>query len=141
MLRENVELHRRFIEAFNARDVEAMISCCDPNVEYHSQFAAADGAVYHGHDGMRRWHRDLQEVWGKEIRAEPEAYAGRGERTAVFYVFHGLGQHSSAEVAMPGAQVVSWSDGRMVHVRGYMRREDALSALGVSEEELEPIDP
>jgi hypothetical protein len=104
----NVELHRRFIQAFNARDVEAMTSCCDSNIEYHSQFAAADGAVYHGHDGMRRWHRDLQEVWGKEIRAEPEAYAGRGERTAVFYVFHGLGQHSSAEVAMPGAQVVSW---------------------------------
>ena len=138
---ENVEFHRRFIEAFNARDVEAMISCCDPNIEYHSRFAAVDGAAYHGHDGMQRWHRDLQEVWGEEIRAEPGAYAGRGERTAVFYVFHGRGRHSSAEVAMPGAQVVSWREGRMIHVRGYMRREDALSALGVSEDALEPIAP
>jgi hypothetical protein len=28
---ENVEVLRRFTEAYNARDVEAFIACCDPD--------------------------------------------------------------------------------------------------------------
>jgi ketosteroid isomerase-like protein len=141
MSERNVDLHRRFIDAFNARDMEAMISCCDPGIEYHSQFAAADGAVYHGHDGIRRWHRDLEEVWGAEIRAEPEAYFDLGQHTSVSYMFHGRGQRSGAKVAMPGTQVARWREGRMVYVRGYTQRDDALHDLGVSEDELEPIAP
>jgi hypothetical protein len=30
---QNVELHRRAIEAFNARDIEALIAICDPSVD------------------------------------------------------------------------------------------------------------
>ena len=51
MSQENVELHRRAIEAFNSHDVEAFIALCDPSIEAHSVFAAVGGAVYHGHDG------------------------------------------------------------------------------------------
>jgi hypothetical protein len=49
MSRENVELLRRFVDAWNRRDIEAMIALCDPGVEYHSVYAAVGGAVYHGH--------------------------------------------------------------------------------------------
>src|SRR5450755_2901951 len=57
---ENVELLRRWIEAFNAREIDAIIAHCDPSIELHSVFAAAGGAVYSGHDGLRRWQRDLE---------------------------------------------------------------------------------
>ena len=70
---ENVELLRRWIEAFNAREIDAMIAHCDPSIELHSVFAAAGGAVYSGHDGLRRWQRDLEDAWGEGIRVEPEA--------------------------------------------------------------------
>ena len=53
MSQENVELHRRAIQAFNARDIEAFIAYCDPGIEWHSTFAAVGGAIYHGHDGIR----------------------------------------------------------------------------------------
>ena len=54
MSERNIELVRRYIAAFNARDVEAAIALCDPSIEYHSVFAGAvTGAVYHGHDGVR----------------------------------------------------------------------------------------
>jgi hypothetical protein len=42
---------------------------------------------------------------------------------------------------MPIAQVARWRDGLLVYVKGYADREDALSDLGVSEDELEPIYP
>jgi SnoaL-like domain len=142
MSERNVELTRGFIEAFNARDIGAVVALCDPSVELNSTFAAVGGAVYHGHDGVRRWHRDFEEVWGDEIRTEPEAYFDLGEQTLFFGVLHGRGQHSSAEVAMPtSAAVFTWRDGLMVYLKGYADREEALRDLGVSEDELEPIDP
>ena len=72
MSQENLEIVRAFTESFNAGDIEGLLACCDPEIEFHSTFAAVGGADYHGHDGMRRWHRDLEEAWGDEIRSELE---------------------------------------------------------------------
>jgi hypothetical protein len=141
----NVELARRSAAAFNARDIEAFIAYCDPSIELHSALASAfeavGGAVYHGHDGLRRWHRDADEVFGDEVRAEPEAYFDLGEHTLTFAVLHARGRHSGAEVGMPVATVARWHNGLMVYFNGYVHREDALRDLGVSEDELEPIEP
>ena len=141
MSERNVELTRRVNEAFNARDIEAMIALCDPSIEFHSTFAAVGGAIYHGHDGMRRYQRDMVDAWGDEVRADPEAYFDLGEHTLGFLVFHGHGRHSGAEVAMPIALVTGWRDELLVYMKGYADRGDAMSDLGVSEDELEPIDP
>jgi ketosteroid isomerase-like protein len=137
----NVELLRDTVEAFNARDIEAFTAYCDPSIELHSTFAAVGGAVYRGHDGLRSWHRDFADAWGDAIRVEPEAYFDLGEHTLGFYMLQGRGRHSGAEVAMPIAQVARWRDGLIVHWKGYAHREDALRDLGVSEDELERIEP
>lgn len=50
MSEQNVELHRRIEEAFNRRDIEAMIVCLDPSIEYHPVLSAIGMTVYHGHD-------------------------------------------------------------------------------------------
>jgi ketosteroid isomerase-like protein len=136
-----VELMRRFSEAFNARDIEAMIAYCDPSIVFYSVFAAVGGAVYDGHDGLRRWHRDLEEAWGGEIRFEVEAYFDLGEYTLLFLVYHGRGQHSGAEVAMPATGVSRSRRDLIVYIKAYVHREDALRDLGVSEDELEPTAP
>jgi ketosteroid isomerase-like protein len=138
---QNVELHRRLIAAFNARDLEAIIAKSDPQIEYDSMMTVPGGDVYRGHEGMRRYFRDMQDAWGDEIRAEPEAYFDLGQHTLAVYVLRGRGQQSGAEVAMPFAQVIRWRDGLMLHFKAYPRREDALRDLGMSEESLEPIAP
>lgn len=135
----NLELLRRWIEAFNARDIEAMLALCDPSIEFHSVFAAVGGASYRGHDELRRWHRELQEAWGGEIRLEPEVFFDLGERILSFYVYRARGLHSGAEVAMPAASVVSFRDGLLTYVKAYFHRADALNDLGLTEDELQPI--
>jgi ketosteroid isomerase-like protein len=138
----NVEIARAFTEAFNAHDVESLISCCDPSVEFHSTFAAVGGAVYHEHDGVRRWHRDIEEAWGEGIRSEPEAFFDLGETTLVYFALHGRGKQSGADVTLSAAAVVRFSgDGRIAYYKAYIHREDALSDLGVSDDALEPIAP
>ena len=141
MSERNVELHRRWIEAFNSRDIEAVIALCDPAIEFRSVFAAVGGGVYHGHDGMRRWHRDLQEAWGEQIRLQPEAYFDLGEHTLTFFAYHARGEHSGAEVATPATSVGRWRDGLLTHLTVYLDRANALRDLGVIEDELEPIAP
>jgi ketosteroid isomerase-like protein len=137
---QNVELHRRVLEAFNRRDIEAMIACSDPSFEYYPLLSAIGVTVYHGHEGLRSWFEQLDDAW-EELRAEPEAYFDLGEQTLLFYVLRGRGRHSGAEVAMPGAQVCRWREGLGVYAKQYAHREDALRDLGVSEDALEPIAP
>ena len=141
MSERNVELHRRWIEAFNSRDIEAVIALCDPSVELDSAFAAICGGIYKGHDGIRRYFRDYEDAWGAEIRVQPEAYFDLGEHTILFYVMRGRGQHSGADVEMGLTQVARWRDDLLVYFKSYRQREDALSDLGVSAHELEPIEP
>jgi len=86
-----VELHRRIYEAFNARDVDALVALCDSSIVVRSVFGAVSGAVYHGHDGVRRWQGDLEEAWGEAIRVEAEAYFDLGEYALAFDVMHGRG--------------------------------------------------
>jgi hypothetical protein len=79
--------------------------------------------------------------WGDELRVEPEAYFDVGEHTITFHVLHGRGRQSRADVAMPAAHLCRWRDGLIVYFKGYAERDDALRDLGVSEDELERIDP
>jgi ketosteroid isomerase-like protein len=136
---QNVELQRRFTEAFNARDVEALIALCDPNVEIHSTFAEL-GAVYHGHAGLRRWHRDFEDAWD-EVRVEAEAYFDLGEQILVLSTWRGRGRQSGVDVALAAAQVGRWRDDLLTYIKGYAHREDAFEELGVSEAALDPIAP
>jgi ketosteroid isomerase-like protein len=138
---QSAQLHRRIYEAFNARDVDALVALCDPNIEVQSVFAAVNRAIYRGHDGVREWQRDLEEAWGDQIRVDVEAYFDLGEHAIAFDALHGRGQQSGAEVVLPGAAVTRWHAERCVYFRAYDDRDEALSDLGVSEAELQPIVP
>lgn len=121
--------------------MDALVAICDPSIVVHSAFGAVSGAVYHGHEGVRRWQADLHEAWGDEIRVEAEEYFDLGEQALAFDVLHGRGKQSGAKVALAAAAVTRWRDGRCVYFKAYVRREEALTDLGVTESELEPIAP
>jgi hypothetical protein len=136
-----MKLHRRAVAAFNTRDVEKFIALCDPEIELHSAVTVPGGAIYHGHDGVRMWYRDLADAFGNEVSLEPEAYFDLGEQTITFHVLHGRGRHSGAHVAEPFAHLHGWRAGLIVYFRGYSHREDALKDLGISVDALDPIAP
>jgi uncharacterized protein len=141
MSQKNVEVVRVFTEAFNAGDIDAVVACCNPNVEFHSTFAAVGGGVYHGHEGIRRWYLDLQEIWGEKLRSDLETLFDVGESMLVFTVLRGRGQQSGVDVELPAAMVVRLRDGFLVNLMGYSHRDDALKDLNVAVDALEPISP
>jgi ketosteroid isomerase-like protein len=135
MSREHVEVMRAFTQAFNEGDVEGVIACCDPDVEFHSTFAAVGGADYHRHEGVRRWYRGFEEEWGA-FRSDVEAVYDLGEHLLTFTTVTGRGKQSDVEVELPAAIVTRLGGGRFVYFKGYAHREDALRDLGVSEDDL-----
>ena len=138
MANENLELHRRVVAAFNDGDVDGIVALCDPQIELHS---AVTMSVYHGHEGVRGWRRDLEEAFGSAIWIEPEAYFDLGEHTVTFHLLHGRGRHSGADVAEGFAHVHRWREGLTVWFKAYAHQDDALRDLGISKDATEPIDP
>ena len=137
----DVELARRFVAVWNTRDIEAIIACSDESIEVQSSFAAVGGAEYHGHEGLRSYHRDLEDAWD-EIQVDVEAYFDLGGHTTLgFAILSGRGRQSGVEARMPIATVMRWRDGLAVYFKAYADRDDALQTLGVTENELEPIAP
>jgi ketosteroid isomerase-like protein len=49
------ELVRNAIEALNRGDIDGYIAATDPDVEFKSMIAEAEGETFRGHDGARRW--------------------------------------------------------------------------------------
>jgi hypothetical protein len=137
---ENVELHRRAVGVFNARDFEAFMAIADPSIEFHSVFSEI-GGVYRGHDGLRTYRQDVEDAWAGGRRIAPEAYFDLGEHTLLFQTTQARGMHSGADVTMPMAHVCRWREGLCVYMKAYVHREDALSDLGVTEDSLQPIAP
>jgi ketosteroid isomerase-like protein len=141
MSEKNIELGRRLLEAFNARDGEALIALFDPQAEVHSRLAGlGEVTSYRAHDGVRSWQTDLDEAWS-EIRIEPEAHFDLGEQILTFYVLRGRGRQSGVETSMWFASVARWRHGLCVSLKIHRDREEALAELGVSEDDLEPIEP
>jgi ketosteroid isomerase-like protein len=141
MSQENADLVHKALEAFNTRELDAMLALADPNCEWHSTFAVVGGAVYHGHDGLRRWHRDMEDAWEHRIRVEIESVFDLGEYVLSFAILHASGRHSGAEVAMPIAQVWKFRAGLVAYCKTYTDRDEALRDLGTSEDALQPINP
>jgi ketosteroid isomerase-like protein len=53
---------RRWFDAFNSRDLEGMLACMHPYVEFHPLRLHGLDSAYHGHEGVREWFAELQRL-------------------------------------------------------------------------------
>ena len=69
MSRENVEIARRAMDAWDRDDLEAFLAELDPDIEWHTAIeGTAEGAetAFRGHDGARQvWENYRGEVFGR----------------------------------------------------------------------------
>ena len=114
----------RFYDAFNARDLQRLISEMDPQVEFESRFARAGGTTYRGHDGIRGWLADLSDAW-EHIAVELErTFETDDGRTVALITLHGKGRASGIELHERAAHRLRWRDGKLLSLT-YIEREDA----------------
>ena len=133
MSQENVEAFKRAVEAANRRDTEALCEELDSEVEWHPAFAAllrGEATVYRGHEGVRDWLRDRDEVFA-DIYAEFRVIRDLGDRIVAVGRTRGHGRESGVEAESPLAYVVEFKNSKVTHVRAYLDPKEALEAAGL----------
>jgi ketosteroid isomerase-like protein len=131
--RENLAAAKRFYEARNRGDVEAVLAECTPDVEWHPHLASLGGQPIRGHDGVRAYMASLADDW-EHFRHEPIEFFEAGDKVVAFLDTLARGRGSGVDVEVPVAHVLTFSDGKCSGYVSYHDREEALRAAGVDED-------
>jgi ketosteroid isomerase-like protein len=70
-----IALVQRAFEAFDRRDLAALVELTDPEVELFAPTAALanEGRCYRGHDGIARYLQDVERTWA-HLQVMPEKF-------------------------------------------------------------------
>ncbi len=131
MSQENVELHRRAIDAFNQRDFDAFLELTDADVEAIALEVEMEGG-YHGHAGIRRWWESLFDIF-PDYAAEVVEVRDLGDVTLAAVRLHGHAARSDTPTDMPVWLPTEWRDGKVVWWGAYPTEAEALEAVGLRE--------
>jgi ketosteroid isomerase-like protein len=131
MSQENVERIHQVFDAFNRRDLDALLALTDEDFEGGSLVAPMEGR-YHGHEGVLRWQQNLHEVF-PDWHGEPLEVRDLGDFTMATVRFHGHGGESGVPVDGVIWQVGEWRNGKLVRLSSHDSEAEALEAVGLSE--------
>jgi ketosteroid isomerase-like protein len=132
MSQQNIEIVGLAHERLNAGDINGLVALCDDDFELDMSARTLNPETYRGHEGIRRFHREVSEVW-EEFRWEPLRFFEAADKVAVLLHSHGRGRGSGMEMARDAAMVWTVSEGRALSVRFYTDQAEALEAAGLSE--------
>jgi ketosteroid isomerase-like protein len=136
MSQENVEFLRQGFAEFARGDVDAVLERFDPDIHWHAALAPILGVeAIRGREAMRRFlTRDLFEEGFDGFHAEPLSYEDLGDdHVLVMTRYIGRGESSGVEMDQRYATLYGLREGKVVTMRDYPTRADALEAVGLSE--------
>ena len=96
-----------------------------------AQAFGGEAAVYRGHDGVRRFVREVEEA--VDARLEYLEARDAGERIVVIGRIRARGKTSGAATESPIAWLAEFENGRVVRLTDYLDPKDALEAAGLRE--------
>jgi ketosteroid isomerase-like protein len=133
MAKEALEVVREQCEAMAANDWSNPGKTLDPDVvQYGTRGGIDQDRVIRGREAVLDYWREIQQAWaGLEI--EIEQLLDAGDKIVVFMRETARSRHSDLDVHTDTAMVSTVRNGMIVEVRGYMDRDEALEATGLSE--------
>jgi ketosteroid isomerase-like protein len=125
----NVQKVRAAIDAFNRRDVDAMIELAGDNFEYDwSRSMGPNAGVFHGTEGFFEFVSDQWSMF-EEVRLDVHEYIPRGNHVVATATVHGRGRQG-VPVRATSAHLYTFDDERLVRITLFQEREEALAAAG-----------
>jgi uncharacterized protein len=128
---EGFAMVERAHRALNSGDIDTLIDLCDDDFRLDMSDRVFNPAVYEGHDGIRRFYAEVQDVWELYVW-EPEQLIDSGSDVVALIRTTGRGRESGAEVERETAMVWTVGERRLSALRFYRDRAEALQkrALG-----------
>ena len=128
MSQDNIELVRMAVDAVNQRDLATLDAIFSEQGEFHSTFAASEGRVFRGREGVRDYFATLGEVFD-DMRIEIEEIIDAGEdRLVVLVRVMGRGKGSGANVEQRNGQIWRFADRKIARIDSYLNPDDAFDA-------------
>jgi ketosteroid isomerase-like protein len=101
----------------------------DPEVEFSPWLAReVEQRTYHGHDGLRTFFGELQEMLGEVRYAAPEFHALSDELIVVFTRLEGVGRGSDVPVGQDLGLLYDFQDGLVIRLTAFGSHDDAMRA-------------
>ncbi len=137
MSRESIEAftkaRRGAQKAFNEGDFETAFAGLAPDVEWHLLPSLPDTGVLRGRDAVVDYFTRVREAANWHVEAVE--FIEAGERRVLIHQ-HGTGTGRATGIVLTLDFFQIWemgSDGLVIRIREYERREDALEAAGLRE--------
>jgi ketosteroid isomerase-like protein len=132
MSRENVEIVRRFYDLLNRGDVDGLVELCGDDFVMDMSGRVFNPDTYTGADGIRRFHRDVQDVWEAYVWDVEETRAGDDCVVAMLRC-HAQGRGGGPPVEWRVAWLWRFRGDRPASLRFYRDPPEALEAVGLHE--------
>jgi ketosteroid isomerase-like protein len=127
---ENVELVRRCFELFQRGETEALLRYVDPAIETIEAADLAGAESYIGHAGLAKTYDHWAAQWD-DFRVELTELIDAGRDVVAVTRHHGTGRASGVAVEAVVAYLLTVDDGRLVRMRIFTTRAQALEAAGL----------
>jgi ketosteroid isomerase-like protein len=131
VLPEDLALVEQLSTAYVERAYDVALELLDPEVIFHGTVGGLDeGRVVRGRSAVIDGFVDYAAMW-ERLSLVSEGIFDAGERALVFYRERGRSRHSETEVETKTAALITVSGGKVVEVRPYLDRGDAIAAAGL----------
>jgi ketosteroid isomerase-like protein len=128
---QSVKVAESVFEAFNSEHIEEVLALTHADFELEvPPSLSAEPDLYRGHAGMRRYWESFQDAM-EEIRMSPEVVAAGGDSVVV--ALHLTAKGRSTGIAVEQHTVGVWTirDGKILRIRAFASRSEALAAVGL----------
>ena len=134
MSEENVEIATRVVEQLTQGGFDAAWKFLDPDLEWETSPNLPDAGVYRGRERVRAFMEEQWEVvWGGVPRVDIERAFDCGDDVLLFTRARGKGSHTGISLDVRIAQLLTLRTGKVVRVKVFPDREEALKATGLPE--------
>jgi ketosteroid isomerase-like protein len=134
MSHQNVEIARTAFEALNHGGFDEALAYVDPEIEFEPPDEALERPKsFKGHDALReRWKLLLEPF--EDVRLEPIEFIDVDDETVItVFRVRVRGRASEVPVEAEPAYVLAIRGGKILRMRAYLRKDEALEATGLRE--------
>jgi ketosteroid isomerase-like protein len=131
MGRENVDIARRAIDAFNRTDVDAFTQLTTADFEWSPSMVAIEGEIFRGSEGIAAYFASLSNAW-KEFLIVPGTFREEDDVVIMLGGLSGRGRNSDVTVDSSLGMAFDLRGRKIARIRGYLDHDEALRAARAS---------
>jgi ketosteroid isomerase-like protein len=110
-------------------EIDTLVALCCDDVEWTEQLLP-DQRVYHGHEGVRQWFRDVLQVFAPGA-IDLVGFEESGDRGVTEVVVSATGLESGVSVRTTVFHVIRFRDDRIAEITALSDRDEARRAAGL----------